>query len=141
MLRGGPCGAGSRGPVERRDPRRPPGQASQRLAGRGRRAGRRHAAKFTEPTIGPGGRAIDLRLLGYDLDRLKAAATELRSWLQGFEGVVDLSDDLRPGKREYRLHLKPSAGVLGLDAKAVSDQVRGAFQGIEVDEFPVGPES
>jgi len=75
------------------------------------------------------------------LDRLKAAATELCSWLQGFEGVVDLSDDLRPGKREYRLHLKPSAGVLGLDAKAVSDQVRGAFQGIEVDEFPVGPES
>jgi len=99
------------------------------------------AVKFTEPTIGPGGRAIDLRLLGYDLDRLKAAVTEPRSWLQGFEGVVDLSDDLRPGKREYRLHLKPSAGVLGLDAKAVSDQVRGAFQGIEVDEFPVGPES
>lgn len=99
------------------------------------------AIKFTEPTQGPGGRAIDLRLLGYDLDRLKAASTELRNWLQGFAGVFDLSDDLRPGKREYRLRLKPGAGVLGLDAKAVADQVRGAFQGIKVDEFPVGPES
>ena len=97
--------------------------------------------KFTEPTIGPGGRAIDLRLLGYDLDRLKAAATELQAWLSGFAGVLDLSDDLRPGKREYRLHLKPGAGVLGLDAKTVADQIRGAFQGIKVDEFPVGPES
>lgn len=97
--------------------------------------------QFTEPTLGPGGHAIHLRLLGYDLDRLKAASTELRDWLRGFVGVLDLSDDLRPGKREYRLHLKPSAGVLGLDAKAVSDQVRGAFQGIKVNEFPVGPES
>jgi len=97
--------------------------------------------KFTEPIHDPGGRAIDLRLLGYDLDRLKAASAELREWLLGFAGVLDLSDDLRPGKREYRLHLKPGAGVLGLDAKAVVDQVRGAFQGIKVDEFPVGPES
>jgi len=99
------------------------------------------SVKFTEPAIGPGGRAIDLRLLGYDLDRLKAASTELQEWLLGLAGVLNLSDDLRPGKREYRLHLKPSAGVLGLDAKAVADQIRGAFQGIKVDEFPVGPES
>jgi multidrug efflux pump subunit AcrB len=97
--------------------------------------------KFTEPAIGPGGRPIDLRLLGYDLDRLKAASNELQSWLDGFEGVVDLSDDLRPGKREYRLRLKHGAGVLGLDAKAVSDQIRGAFQGIKVDEFPAGAET
>ncbi|WP_089723941.1 efflux RND transporter permease subunit [Candidatus Thiosymbion oneisti] len=97
--------------------------------------------KFTEPVHGPGGRALDLRLLGYDLDRLKAASAEFQEWLLGFAGVLDLSDDLRPGKREYRLHLKPGAGVLGLDAKTVADQVRGAFQGIKVDEFPVGPES
>ncbi len=97
--------------------------------------------KFTEPAIGPGGRPIDLRLLGYDLERLKAASGELQAWLNGYAGVLDLSDDLRPGKREYRLHLKPGAGVLGLDARAVSDQVRGAFQGIKVDEFPVGPET
>ena len=97
--------------------------------------------KYTEPVIGPGGRPIDLRLLGYDLDRLKAASNELQDWLNRFAGVQDLSDDLRPGKREYRLRLKPGAGALGLDAQSVADQVRGAFQGIKVDEFPVGPET
>jgi multidrug efflux pump subunit AcrB len=97
--------------------------------------------KFTEPAIGPGGRPIDLRLLGYDLERLKAASNELQAWLNTYAGVLDLSDDLRPGKREYRLRLKPGAGMLGLDAKAVADQVRGAFQGVKVDEFPMGAET
>ena len=97
--------------------------------------------KYTKPTLGPGGRAIDLRLIGHDLERLKAASNELQQWLAGYAGVLDLSDDLRPSKREYRLHLKPGAGVLGLDAKEVADQVRGAFQGIRIDEFQVGAES
>ena len=96
---------------------------------------------FTKPAFGPGGRPIELRLLGDDLDRLKAAAGELTDWLGSFRGVNDLSDDLRPGKREFRLHLKPGAGVLGLDARGVADQVRAAYQGIVIDQFPVGPES
>jgi hydrophobic/amphiphilic exporter-1 (mainly G- bacteria), HAE1 family len=97
--------------------------------------------KYSKPTLGPGGRAIDLRLVGYDMERLKTASNELQSWLNGYAGVLDISDDLRPSKREYRLHLKPGAGVLGLDAKEVADQVRGAFQGIKVDEFQLGAES
>jgi multidrug efflux pump subunit AcrB len=99
------------------------------------------AVKFTEPAIGPAGRAIDLRLLGPDLDRLKSASLELQGWLNGFAGVVDLSDDLRPGKREYRLRLKTGAGVLGVDARALAEQLRGAFQGVVIDEFPVGTET
>lgn len=99
------------------------------------------AIKFTEPAIGPGGRSIDLRLLGADLEQLKRASNELQSWLNGYAGVVDLTDDLRPGKREYRLRLKPGAGPLGLDTRTVADQVRSAFQGVKVDEFPVGPET
>ncbi len=97
--------------------------------------------KYTEPVIGPGGRPIDVRLLGRDLDKLKQASNELQAWFNSFVGVQDLSDDLRPGKREYRLRLKPGAGVLGLDAKTVAEQVRGAFQGVKVDEFPVGAET
>ncbi|MCP4128200.1 MAG: efflux RND transporter permease subunit [Gammaproteobacteria bacterium] len=97
--------------------------------------------KYTESAIGPGGRPIDIRLLGYDLQRLKAASVELQQWFQNFAGVTDLSDDLRPGKREYRLHLKDSAGVLGLDASNLAAQVRSSFQGIKIDEFPVGPET
>jgi HAE1 family hydrophobic/amphiphilic exporter-1 len=96
---------------------------------------------YGEPAFGPGGRPIDLRLIGNDLDRLKAASTELQAWLNGFDGVLDLSDDLRPGKREYRIRLKPDAGVLGLDARQVADQLRAAFQGVKIDEFPLGAET
>jgi multidrug efflux pump subunit AcrB len=99
------------------------------------------ALKFAEPAVGPGGRAIDVRLIGTDLDEIKAAALELKTWFSGFDGVIDLSDDLRPGKREYRLHLKDSAGVLGLDASNVANQVRAAFQGFKTDEFPLGAET
>ena len=99
------------------------------------------ALKFAEPTIGPGGRAIDIRLIGDDLNQVKAAAQTLQHWFAGFDGVIDLSDDLRPGKREYQLRLKDSAGVLGLDADSIADQVRAAFQGFKTDEFPLGPET
>lgn len=99
------------------------------------------ALKFTEPAVGPGGRAIDIRLLGSDLERVKAASDELQAWLQRFAGVIDLSDDLRPGKREYRLHLKPVAGVLGVNAATVAEQLRAGFQGLKIDEFPRGAET
>ncbi len=99
------------------------------------------AIKFTESAVGPGGRAIDLRLLGDDLGQLKAASGELQAWLGAHAGVIDLNDDLRPGKREYRFHLKEGAGVLGLDANNLAEQLRSAFQGIKIDEFPLGPET
>jgi HAE1 family hydrophobic/amphiphilic exporter-1 len=96
--------------------------------------------KFSEPSVGPGGRAIEIRLKGADLTRLKSVSMEMQDWFNTFKGVIDVNDDLRPGKREVRLHLKDSAGVLGLSAKSVSDQVRSAFQGVKIDEFPVGAE-
>ncbi|MCG8687993.1 MAG: efflux RND transporter permease subunit, partial [Desulfobacterales bacterium] len=99
------------------------------------------ALKFAEPTIGPGGRAIDVRLIGDDLNQVKAAAQTLQNWFAGFDGVTDLSDDLRPGKREYQLRLKDSAGVLGLDADSIANQVRSAFLGFKTDEFPLGAQT
>lgn len=96
---------------------------------------------YTEPALGPAGRAIEIRLRGSDLNQLKAASNELQNWFNGYNGVVDMSDDLRPGKRELRLSLLESAGVLGINASMVSQQVRTAFQGITIDEFPVGAET
>lgn len=97
--------------------------------------------KFSEPSIGPGGRPIEVRLRGAELNRLKAASQEMQHWFNSYLGVTDISDDLRPGKRELSLSLKDTAGVLGVTAQSVSDQVRSAFQGIKVDEFPVGAET
>ena len=98
------------------------------------------ALKFTEPQIGPGGRPIDIRLVGDDLEDLKAASTELIEWFRGYRGTQDLSDDLRPGKPEARLRLREGALALGLSASAVAGQLRAAFHGRNAAEVQLGPE-
>ena len=96
--------------------------------------------KFTEPQLGPGGRPIDIRLVGDDLAELKAASSELIAWLGGYRGTLDLSDDLRPGKPEVRLRLREGALALGLSASAVAGQLRAAFHGRTAAEVQLGPE-
>jgi hydrophobic/amphiphilic exporter-1 (mainly G- bacteria), HAE1 family len=99
------------------------------------------ALKFTEPAVGPAGRAIDVRLKGDDLGRLSLAAREVKTWLNGYKGVVDLSDDLRPGKPEIRLKLRDGATALGLNAQMIASQLRSAFFGTTASEIQVGKES
>lgn len=99
------------------------------------------ALNFTEREMGPAGRAIDIRLLGSDRHQLKAASLELQSWLASYDGVLDLSDDLRPGKPELHLRLREGASALGLDAARIAGQLRAAFQGRTASEIQVGPES
>ena len=94
-----------------------------------------------EPTIGPSGRAIDIRLQGTDLGQLESAAHALKGWLSGYPGVHNLIDDLRPGKPEFTLHLKPGAFSLGLDAQTIASQLRSAYQGSKVIESSIGLET
>ena len=96
---------------------------------------------FKEPQIGPAGLPIDMRLQGDDLVMLKAASDDLMAWLARYRGVVDLSDDLRPGKPEVRLKLRAGATALGLDATMIASQLRGAYHGRTAAEIQVGPES
>ena len=96
---------------------------------------------FKEPTIGPAGLPIDLRLSGGDIGELKAASLELQSWLSRYEGVQDLSDNLRPGKPEIRLRLREGALALGLDATTIANQLRVGFYGATTSEIQVGSES
>jgi HAE1 family hydrophobic/amphiphilic exporter-1 len=96
---------------------------------------------FTEGTFGPGGRDIDIRLTGRDLDQLSAAAKELSAWLQQYRGVYNLMDDLRPGKPELRITLRDGASTLGIDGRTIADQLRASFYGFKVDEIQLGRES
>ncbi|NOY42047.1 MAG: efflux RND transporter permease subunit [Planctomycetes bacterium] len=96
---------------------------------------------FSEPSIGPGGRPIELRIQGNEFAPLQSAAAEVKEWLLKFEGVYNLSDDLRPGKPELRLQLREGAFGLGLDAETVARQLRTAFQGVTADEIQVHGES
>ncbi|MCO7226193.1 efflux RND transporter permease subunit [Pleionea sp. CnH1-48] len=96
---------------------------------------------FKEPTIGPSGRAIEVRLYGKDLDQLSAASYDLQRWLSGYPGVSNVNDDLRPGKPELTLTLKQGAYNLGIDADTIANQVRAAFQGLKVVETSVDLET
>ncbi|MBL6946777.1 MAG: efflux RND transporter permease subunit [Rhodospirillales bacterium] len=97
--------------------------------------------KFTGFELPIAGRAFDIRLMGQDLDRLKTASLELQAWLNSFKGVLDLSDDLRPGKPEMRVRLREGATALGLNARSIASQLRAAFHGKTADEIQVGSES
>ncbi|KAB1440392.1 efflux RND transporter permease subunit [Pseudodesulfovibrio senegalensis] len=96
---------------------------------------------YKEPAIGPAGIPLEIRLQGQDLDVLEKASNELVRWLRRYEGVYDVSDNLRPGKPELQLRLKPGATALGLDAQKIASQLRNAFYGRDATEVQDGPEA
>lgn len=96
---------------------------------------------YSEPGFGPQGRSLEIRLQGADLAELKTGASELLQWLQGFTGVLNLTDDLRPGRPEISIRLREGAFGLGLDAQLMASQLRAAFQGVIADEIQVGREA
>ncbi len=96
---------------------------------------------FKEPQVGPAGLAIEVRFQGDDMRQLKQASLELQQWLRQYQGVINLSDDLRPGKPEIRLRLKPGSLAFGLDAVTIATQLRAAFFSITADEVQSGNES
>jgi len=96
---------------------------------------------FKEPSIGPAGLAVEIGLNGKNLEELKSASTQLQNWLRRYRGVVNLSDDLRPGKPEFRLTLNEGALALGLSSQMIADQLRAAFYGTTAYEMQIGKES
>nr|WP_320142362.1 efflux RND transporter permease subunit [uncultured Cohaesibacter sp.] len=85
--------------------------------------------KFTDKERGVAGNAIDIRLRGSNLEQIKKAGNDLKAFLYNYEGVVDVLDDLRPGKPEYIVKLHDDAGGLGLTAKSVAEELRAIVQG------------
>ena len=94
---------------------------------------------FTAVVFSAGG-AIDVQLRGDDLDELKVAAALLKDALAGYQGVFDIGDSFRAGKREVRMELLPEAQSLGITAQDLARQVRQAFYGEEVQRLARGRE-
>ncbi|WP_413665525.1 efflux RND transporter permease subunit [Microbulbifer sp. CNSA002] len=92
------------------------------------------AILYKEPSPGPAGRAIYLRLAGLDIDQLKGISIRLQNWLRSYEGVVNVLDDLRPGKPQLTVQMREGVYASGIDASVVATQLRAAYQGTEIDE-------
>ncbi len=97
--------------------------------------------QFKEPTLGPAGQAISIRLQGNDLQQLSSASWELQTWLNGYPGVSNVMDDLRPGKPQFTVSLHPGSLASGLNAQQLAQQLRAAYQGVKVDEVYQGREA
>lgn len=97
--------------------------------------------KFAKPTHGPAGRPIEIRLMAREMATLETASREVQGWLGEYQGVKDISTDLRPGKPELVLQMRDGALSLGMTAAMVAGQVRAAFQGASAEEIQVGAEA
>ncbi|MFT6925114.1 MAG: multidrug efflux pump subunit AcrB [Psychromonas sp.] len=96
---------------------------------------------FKQPSMGPAGRDVEVRLQHDDLNTLKTASVELQSYLHEFTGVNGILDDMRPGKEEILIKLKDGAESYGVDGQMVANQLRGAYFGQTADEIQAGPEN
>ncbi len=97
--------------------------------------------QYKEPKVGPAGRAIHIRLSGPDLDDLSKVSWEVKNALRGYNGVYNLLDDLRPGKPQYTITLKPGALAAGLDSRHIALQLRAAYLEGEIREIYNGREA
>ena len=94
------------------------------------------SVSIQEPQAGPPGSDIDLRITGGGLVRVKEAANLLKEALRDIPGVSGVSDDSAWGREQLFLELNPAAQALGLNAETVSRQLRAAYDGYLVQEFP-----
>lgn len=85
--------------------------------------------KISQREMGPGGPPIAYRLVGNDIESLKAASEELQTALAKFNGVSNIEDDLPYGKEQLIYELTPTGRKLGLSIESIGQQLRSAFDG------------
>ena len=77
------------------------------------------------------GKPIEVRLMGDDIMAMREAAARLEAELGTYPGVLEISNDFRPGKMEVQLALKPAGRVLGITLADLARQVNQGFHGAE----------
>jgi CzcA family heavy metal efflux pump len=83
---------------------------------------------------------VAVKLFSDDVAQLDAAAKRVAAQLARIPGVVSVHDGIKPAGDALEVHVDPvKAALLGLDPRAVSDQVRAALAGTVVAELPQGP--
>ena len=86
---------------------------------------------FSASQGGPGGQALEIRVLGESTDALKPAAAEIQEAFRAYPGVTDIEDDALAGNMEMQVDLKSGANVLGINLDRLARQLRSAFYGEE----------
>ena len=92
-------------------------------------------SNFTQPSGGPGGSDLDVKLASRDLDQLELAVAELHSALITRPDVIDAYRDFVGDQSQISLALNEFGYAIGLTPKSLSNQLYTAFSGTETDNF------
>ncbi|PIE24723.1 MAG: acriflavin resistance protein [Planctomycetota bacterium] len=81
---------------------------------------------------------INIELTAPDYETIKKASASLKQSLASIVGVIDISDDVRIGKEELVLRMRPDAQATGLRQSDLARQVRQAYYGEEAQRIQRG---
>ncbi|GGK78975.1 efflux RND transporter permease subunit [Amphritea balenae] len=87
---------------------------------------------------GPPGKSLDVKLVGTNVEQLKAASLAVQDSLRQYNGVSNVDDDLPFGKSQLIYELTPAGKTAGLNINSVGRQLRSAFDGQLVQIFNRG---
>lgn len=87
---------------------------------------------FYGPSMGPGGKAIEFKIVGDKMKEIEDAVDLVKTRLGSYPGVYDITDDSQPGKWELQMKIKPEAEALGIRTQDLANTIRGAYFGDEV---------
>ena len=71
-----------------------------------------------------------------DLDRLRDAASYVKAHLATYGSAYDIGDNLSSAADEIQISMRPGAESLGVTLADVSNQIRQAYFGVEVQRLP-----
>lgn len=87
---------------------------------------------------GPPGKSLEVKLVGSDVEQLKAASLSVQDALSQYNGVSNVDDDLPFGKSQLIYDLTPAGKTAGLTLNSVGRQLRSSFDGQLVQIFNQG---
>ncbi|MCA9127446.1 MAG: efflux RND transporter permease subunit [Planctomycetales bacterium] len=89
---------------------------------------------FDSASVGPGGKAIEFKLLAptSKQKQLEAVVDEVKIEMAKLSGVFDIRDDATPGKTEFQIRVKDRAQSMGVSAAELAETIRNAYYGAEV---------
>lgn len=85
-----------------------------------------------------GGKDVRIRVSHPDEDALDAISETLKSRMRELQGVTDVADSMKRGKREYVFELTPAGLAAGLTPTSLGRQLRHAVFGFEAQRIQRG---
>ncbi len=96
-------------------------------------------ANFASPELLSFDKPLEIEILGYDLDSLRATSDEVLRRLRASDRFVDVESSLERGHPEIQIFFdQERAAALGLTVKQISDQVVGKIRGRVATRFSRG---